>query len=342
MKSILIEQLAQVISTRLHFLMFFFLSISLAFTGTSQTSNEQILLEENGIKVTGRYKLISEGDKKDEYRITFNYQNISGFDLEYFVAKIQNEDGTFRLSTIGNNFLRLSMTNASGVNRLPVVVRGIKGVEKATESTQIFILEKGLSDSFSKTAKFKVGETPILKAKIVQVLKAKKGATDNNVSASSGEHKNDSQTDKPATSLSTGPSTSQNDNTPVIENYANGFASDVELTRVALLDSSELVHSFIFDQKRNRIIYSRSYYGRKEIVIKDLTTLEELHKIEGGRTVKAVSPDGNRIFYDTDIYDLKERKNYDIGVCFTKTHYGKRPKVAWIEDEKNHYLSKYN
>lgn len=306
----------------------------------AQLPNEKVLLQEYGFKVTGGYELISEGEKDNEYKVYFNYENTSGFELEYSVTKIKNEDGSYRLGKIGNNFLKLKISNAKGLNKLPILVFGEKSEEISTEPTQKFKLIKDLSESYSKIVKIKKGEEPELEAKIVQKLEINRSDTEpDNLASSNVEKSNDVQEeeDEPKMENDIDLSTSYKSNC-----YENAFASDVELTRIMLLDSSNSAHSVIFDNKRNRLIYSRSMFGRKEIAILDLEILAEVDQFSGGSVVKAISPDGNRIFYDSDIYDLKERKNYRIGVQFTKTHYGKRGKTVWIEKDRIiSYLNEY-
>ncbi|QHI39100.1 hypothetical protein IMCC3317_45010 [Kordia antarctica] len=120
--------------------------------------------------------------------------------------------------------------------------------------------------------------------------------------------------------------------------YTNANAFNITLDEIQILDIGKNfgpTWNVIFLEDENQMIYTRSSKNNNgnEIVVRDIKTSRIIAKFKGS-TLRAVSPDRNRIFYDNSIYDIKQQKAYKINADIYNHHYWQSGTIAWIDDTK--------
>jgi len=120
--------------------------------------------------------------------------------------------------------------------------------------------------------------------------------------------------------------------------YENANAFNISLEEICTLDIEKKFGpgwNIFFLESKNQIVYSRTspVSNSHEIVIKDLKTLKVILNFKGSR-ILAISPDENRIFYDNAIYDIKQRKKYELGVSFYNHYYWKNGTIFWLSNNR--------
>ena len=125
-------------------------------------------------------------------------------------------------------------------------------------------------------------------------------------------------------------------NTSYSQNYNNAHAYNIDLSEINVIDIERNfgpVWNVIFINNQNKIVFTRGKNGSNKIVVKDLSTMRDLVSFKGSK-LYAVSPDGNRVFYDNNIYDIKQRKTFPINANIYNHASWQNGTIAWIDDEK--------
>jgi antitoxin component YwqK of YwqJK toxin-antitoxin module len=136
---------------------------SISFVSSKETKHlGTILLRNNGITVSGAYSLREKTNKRDVYDVKFQINNTSNSQLTYTVDKIKNDDGTYRIGTFGQYYLKLQVKNARGMGKLAMSIRGNKGKENTSNSTHTFTIPADYSYTYNKKVKLIKGEKPKL------------------------------------------------------------------------------------------------------------------------------------------------------------------------------------
>ena len=89
--------------------------------------------------------------------------------------------------------------------------------------------------------------------------------------------------------------------------YTNANAFNITLDEIQILDIGKNfgpTWNVIFLEDENQMIYTRSSKNNNgnEIVVRDIKTSRIIAQFKGS-TLRAVSPDRNRIFYDNSIFE---------------------------------------
>jgi hypothetical protein len=117
--------------------------------------------------------------------------------------------------------------------------------------------------------------------------------------------------------------------------FKNANAFEIELDEVSVIDIERRygpVWNVIFTPNSNRMVFTRGKNGSNEIVVQNIETLNDIISFKGSK-LHAVSSDGNRIFYDNSIYDIKQRKNYPINANIWNNTTWQDGNKAWLEDD---------
>jgi len=117
--------------------------------------------------------------------------------------------------------------------------------------------------------------------------------------------------------------------------FKNANAFEVELNLLSVLDNERdfgPIWNIVYAHNTNRVVYLRGRSGKNEIVVMDLETQEEIISFPG-QSLHAVSLDGNRIFFESSIYDIKEEKKYVLTTNIFGHHEWNNGTIVWLNDD---------
>lgn len=121
--------------------------------------------------------------------------------------------------------------------------------------------------------------------------------------------------------------------------FTNANAFNIELEELKVLDvktmfRSSRVWNVIFLDDKHQMVYVREgqNVNENDIVVQDIVTSKIIAKFRGSNLI-AVSPDGNRIYYDNHIYDIKQQKTFEINPNFNGAYLSGTSRF-WLDDNK--------
>ena len=116
--------------------------------------------------------------------------------------------------------------------------------------------------------------------------------------------------------------------------FKNANAFEIDLEQIDILDVKGQfgpTWNVIFTPNSNRMIYVKGNGNNDVIIVKELPNFNTITTFEGSH-LRAVSPDGNRIYFDNNIYDIKQRKNYPINAD-ADNYYWNNGNIIWLDED---------